>query len=415
MSSRFNEDTVELAAIEWLREIGYDYVHGGEIAPGEPGAERDNYNEVLLVGRLRRGLERINGHIPRAARASVVDDVIRKITRTPSQNPVVNNHAFHRLLTEGVDVSYREGGQVRHDKVWLVDTDDPGANEWLAVNQYTVTDVNHTTHAKTNRRPDVVLFINGLPLVVIELKNAADEKATIRTAYNQLQTYKDDIGSLFTFNALLAISDGVNARLGTLTAGWEWFKPWRTVDGGTLDPHSTQLETLIKGVFTPEYLLDLIRYFTVFEQGDSRLVKKVAAYHQYHAVNKAITSTIEATRTDGDQRVGVIWHTQGSGKSLSMLFYAGKVIQHPAMENPTLVVLTDRNDLDDQLYGTFAAGQELLRQEPVQADSRDDLKQLLQVASGGVVFTTNSEIPTRGAWSRVSAAVRPAQYRLHSG
>lgn len=385
---KFNEDTVELAAIDWLREIGYDYIHGGIIAPGEPAAERTSYNEVLLVGRLRSALERINGHIPRAVRADVVDEVIRRVQRTPSQNPVVNNDAFHRLFTEGVDVSFRDGGQMRHDKIWLVDFDDPAQNEFLAVNQFTVTDVNHTTRARTNRRPDVVLFVNGLPLVIIELKNAADEKATIRTAFNQLQTYKDDIGTIFTYNGLLVISDGIAASLGTLTAGWEWFKPWRTVDGQRLDPHNTQLETLVKGVFAPQRLLDILRHFIVFEQDESKLSKKVAAYHQYHAVNRAVAKTVEASRTEGDQRVGVVWHTQGSGKSLSMLFYAGKVILHPAMENPTIVILTDRNDLDDQLYGVFAGGQGLLRQEPVQAESRDHLRELLQVASGGVVFTT---------------------------
>jgi len=385
---KFNEDTVELATIDWLRDVGYNYVHGGEIAPGEAAAERGSYNEVLLVGRLNRALERINAHIPRAVRAGVLEDVVRKVQRTPSQNPIVNNHAFHRLLTEGVDVSYREGGQIRHDKVWLIDFTDPQKNEFLAVNQFTVTDVNHRTRAKTNRRPDVILFVNGLPLVIIELKNAADQNATLRTAFNQLQTYKDDIGSIFTYNGLVAISDGLEASLGTLTAGWEWFKPWRTVDGQRLDPYSTQLETLIRGALSPERLLDLLRHFVVFEQDENRLVKKVAAYHQYHAVNKAVQNTVEASHVEGDQRIGVIWHTQGSGKSLSMLFYAGKIILHPAMENPTVVILTDRNDLDDQLYGVFATGQELLRQEPIQARDRDHLRDLLEVASGGVVFTT---------------------------
>jgi type I restriction enzyme R subunit len=394
--NRFNEDTVEYAAIEWLSALGYGYVHGGEIAPGEPAAERASYNEVLLLGRLQVALSRINSHIPRAARPAVIEDAIRRIQRTPSQNPVINNHSFHHLLTEGIDVSYRDGGQLVHDKLWLLDFDDPDANEFLAVNQFTVTDVNHRTHAKTNRRPDVILFVNGLPLAVLELKNAADEQATIRRAYNQLQTYLDDIGSLFTFNGLLVISDGIEARLGTLTSGWEWFKPWRTVDGSRLDPHATQLETLIKGVFAPQRLLDLLRYFVVFEQDEGRLIKKVAAYHQYHAVNKAVDSTIDATDAGGDQRVGVIWHTQGSGKSLSMLFYAGKIIQHPAMENPTLVILTDRNDLDDQLFGVFAAGQELLRQEPVQAQSRDHIQELLRVASGGVVFTTIQKFGPEG-------------------
>ncbi|MEZ4672261.1 MAG: type I restriction endonuclease subunit R [Anaerolineae bacterium] len=386
---KFSESIVEEATLEWLLQVGYTHVFGGDIAPDEPAAERTSYNEVLLVERLRVALDRINGHIPHSVRADVVDDVIRKIQRTPSQNPVVNNHAFHRLFVEGVDVSFRAGGQMVHDKVWLVDFA-PGSrhNEFLAVNQFTITDVNHTTRAKTNRRPDVMLFINGLPLVVIELKNAADEKATVRMAFNQLQTYKNDISTLFTYSGLLVISDGVEARLGTLTAGWEWFKPWRTVDGQRLDPHSTQLETLIKGVFAPERLLDILRYFVVFEQDDSKLIKKVAAYHQYYAVNRAVEKTVEASSAAGDQRVGVVWHTQGSGKSLSMLFYAGKVIQHAAMENPTLVILTDRNDLDDQLYGVFAAGQGLLRQEPVQATSRDHLRDVLQVASGGVIFTT---------------------------
>ncbi len=386
--NKFNEDTVERAAIEWLQAVGYDYMPGGVIAPGELAAERSSYNEVLLVGRLRFGLERINTHIPRAARAAVVDEAIRRIQRVSSQNPVVNNHDFHGLLTEGIDVQFREGGQIRHDKVWLVDFNNPIQNEFLAVNQFTVTDVNHTSRARTERRPDVVLFINGLPLVVIELKNAADEKATLRSAFNQLQTYRNDIGSLYTYNGLLVASDGLEAILGTLTSGWEWFKPWRTLDGEERDPHSTQLETLIKGVLHPERLLDILRYFVVFEKDESRLIKKVAAYHQYYAVNKAVEKTVEASRVEGDQRIGVVWHTQGSGKSLSMLFYAGKIIQRPEMENPTVVILTDRNDLDDQLFGIFAASQELLRQEPVQAENRDDLRDLLRVASGGVVFTT---------------------------
>lgn len=394
--TKFTEDTVEQATIEWLQDSGYDYVHGGTIAPGEPASERDSYNEVLLLGRLRSALERINTHIPRRARQGVIDEVIRKVQKTPGNNPIINNHNFHQLLTEGVDVSFRDGGQVKHDKVWLVDYQHPKKNEFLAVNQFTVTDVNHKSLAKTNRRPDVILFVNGIPLVIIELKNAADANATIHHAYNQLQTYKDDIGSIFTYNGLLAISDGTEARLGTLTSGWEWFKPWRTVDGQTLDPYSTELETLIRGVFAPQHLLELLRYFTVFEQSDAKLIKKVAAYHQYHAVNKAVEQTINATSADGDQQVGVIWHTQGSGKSLSMLFYAGKVIQHPEMENPTLIILTDRNDLDDQLYGVFAGGQELLRQDPVQASNRDHLKELLQVASGGVVFTTIQKFQPEG-------------------
>lgn len=385
----FTENIVELAALDWLRELGYTVVFGGNIAPGESAAERSSYDEVLLVGRLRAALERINTHIPHAARAEAVDEAIRRIIRTESQNSIINNHTFHRYLTDGVDVTYRDGEQQKHEKIWLLDYVNLLANDWLAVNQFTVTDVNLQTRAKTNRRPDIVLFINGLPLAIFELKNAADEDATIHTAFNQLQTYQTDIPSLFTYNALLVVSDGVEARLGTLTSGWEWFKPWRTVDGEVVDPPGqTQLETLLKGVFSPERLLDIVRAFIVFEVEGATITKKVAAYHQYHAVNKAVAKTIEATRLAGDRRVGVVWHTQGSGKSLSMLFYAGKIIQHPVLENPTLVMLTDRNDLDDQLFDIFAGGQELLRQTPQQAENRSHLKQLLQVASGGVVFTT---------------------------
>jgi type I restriction enzyme R subunit len=384
----FNEDTVEYAAIEWLKELGYSYIHGGIIAPGEPAAERSDYREVLLVGRLREALNRINDHIPSSARTGCIDEVIRKIQRSTSQNPVVNNYTFHRLLVDGVDVSFRDGAQMKHEKVWLLDFERPERNQWLAVNQFTVTDVNPKTRAKTERRPDVVLFVNGLPLVIFELKNMADEYATIEKAFQQFATYKDDIGTFFTYNALMVISDGANARLGTLTSGWELYKKWRSVDGQQLDPFLLELENLIKGIFAPERFRDILRYFIVFEQDEAKLTKKVAAYHQYFAVNKAVENTITATRTEGDQRVGVIWHTQGSGKSLSMLFYAGKIIQHAKMENPTVIVLTDRNDLDDQLFGTFAAGKDLLRQEPTQAKSRDDLKEHLQVASGGVIFTT---------------------------
>lgn len=397
-ASRFTEDTVELAALDWLSQVGYTHVHAGVIAPGEPAAERTHYGEVLLVGRLRAALERINSHIPPKVRASVIDEALRVVARADSQNLLLNNHAFHRLLVEGVDVTFRDGGAARHDKVWLVDFEHPEANEFLAVNQFTVEDVNPRTRAKTNRRPDIVLFVNGLPLIVIELKKAADQHATLRRAYNQLETYAEDIGALLRYNALLAISDGVEARVGVLGAGWEHFKPWRAVEGDEVDPYSTQLETLVRGVFTPARLLDILRAFVVFEQDEAQMVKKAAAYHQYHAVNKAVERTVEATRATGDRKVGVVWHTQGSGKSLSMLFYAGKIIQHPQMENPTLIILTDRNDLDDQLFGTFAAGQELLRQAPVQADSREHLRQLLKVASGGVVFTTIQKfMPDDGA------------------
>ena len=292
--------------------------------------------------------------------------------------------SFHQLLTDGVDVQYRrKDGTIANDKVWLVDFDEISNNDWLVVNQFTVIE------DRNNRRPDVVIFINGLPLGVIELKNPSDENATIKGAFKQLQTYKQEIPALFPFNEILAISDGVQARVGTLTANWERFMPWRTIAGDRVAPKgSLELEVLIKGIFEKHRVLDLIRSFVVFEVDGPTITKRMAGYHQFHAVNKAVERTVTATAPRGDKRVGVVWHTQGSGKSLTMAFYSGKIIRHPRMENPTLVVLTDRNDLDDQLFGTFAACQDLLRQTPVQADSRDDLRELLQVASGGVVFTT---------------------------
>jgi type I restriction enzyme R subunit len=388
-TNALTESIVEQATLAWLEVVGYKILLGSEIAPGETNAERNIYTNVWLLKRLQIALHKLNEHIPAHVRQSVIEEVLRVVGRTISQDLVENNRDFHQRFTEGIDISFQDGSHQRHDKVWLIDFNRPEENEFLAVNQFTVEDVNFRTRSKTHRRPDIVLFVNGLPLVVIELKNAADDTATIRKAYNQLQTYSEDIGSLFRFNALLAISDGVEARLGVLGAGWEFFKPWRSADGETLDPHRTQLETLVRGVFAPARLLDIVRSFIVFEQNeDGSLVKKVAAYHQYHAVNKAVENTLQATHVEGDKKVGVVWHTQGSGKSLSMLFYAGKVIQHPAMRNPTLVILTDRNDLDDQLFGTFAAGQHLLRQSPVRAESRDQLRALLAVESGGVVFTT---------------------------
>lgn len=389
-----NEEIVELAALDWLQEIGYEVRNGGDIAPGEPDAERSSYNEVILMGRLQAALPGINTHIPTAARTAAIEEAIRKLTRSQSPNLLQTNHAFHRLLTEGVDVTYRYenangGSSTKYDKVWLVDFADWHKNNWLAVNQFTVTDINPVTRARTNRRPDIVLFCNGLPLAVIELKNPADENATLEKAYNQLQTYKADIPNLMATNCALVIADGPEARLGTLTSGQEWFKQWRTIDGDTLaPPDQLELEVLLKGAFTPYRFLDLVRHFTVFEIDGVTINKKVAAYHQFHAVNKAVDETVKASSPGGNQRVGVVWHTQGSGKSLSMLFYAGKVIQQPEMQNPTLIILTDRNDLDDQLFNTFASGQELLHQEPTQANDRTDLQKLLQVASGGVVFTT---------------------------
>jgi type I restriction enzyme R subunit len=403
--SPITESHVEDAALDWLAGLGYAVRHGPDIAAGEPGAERTDpgYRDVVLEQRLRGALSRLNPALPPEA----VDDAYRKLTRFDAPSAMERNRAVHRMLVDGITVEFRRpdssigGAQAR-----LIDFDTPANNDWLAVNQFTVADGQHS------RRPDVVLFLNGLPLAVLELKNPADESATIWSAWQQLQTYQAQVPALFATNATLVISDGVQARIGSLGAGKEWFKPWRTVSGTTSAPASmSELEVLLHGVFEPRRFLDLIRYFVAFEQDDSGpLIKKLAGYHQYHAVNVAIEETLRAARavrTDrvsgttgnysageqpggnpGDRRVGVVWHTQGSGKSLTMAFYAGRVILHPGMANPTVVVLTDRNDLDDQLFGTFARCRDLLRQAPVQAADRADLREKLAVAAGGVVFTT---------------------------
>ena len=314
-------------------------------------------------------------------------EALRKVTRTETPSLIENNRRFHKLLVDGIDVEYRRpDGSIAGDKVWLFDFDQPERNDWLAVNQFTVIE---NKHEPTGMTTSAVVFVNGLPLGLIELKNPGDENATTKGAFNQLQVYKKDIPSLFPFNGILVVSDGLEARVGTLTADWEWFMPWRTIDGNAIVPKGTpELEVLLKGVFARDRFLDLVRNFIVFEADGASVVKKLAGYHQFHAVNKAVACTIEAASPAGDKRVGVIWHTQGSGKSLTMAFYAGKIIRNPAMQNPTLVVLTDRNDLDDQLFGTFAACQDLLRQKPVQAERRDQVEEMLKVASGGVVFTT---------------------------
>ncbi len=377
---KLTESIVEAAALDWLREQGYEILSGLAIAPGEPTAERADYKQVFLFDRLQTKLEDLNPKIP----LDGLQEALRKILLISHPTLIDNNRAFHRLLVEGVDVEFRNrDGQIVHDKVWLIDFENPEANEFLAVNQFT------GEEGQVNRRADVVVFINGIPLAVLELKNITDANATIRGAFNQLQTYKSQIPSLFNSNALLVISDGHQAKLGTITSDWERFMTWRTITGKELvPPGSLQLETLLKGVFDKTRLLDLIRNFIVFEDDGEKVTKKLAGYHQFHAVNKAVATTVEASRATGDRRAGVIWHTQGSGKSLSMVFYAGKIVQHPAMENPTVVVLTDRNDLDDQLFDTFSFCKELLRQIPVQAESREHLRELLNVASGGVVFTT---------------------------
>ena len=385
----FKESEIEDAALEWFSGLGYAVLHGPDISPDGSTPERISYDQVLLTERLRETLERLNPHLP----AETLEEVLRKVQQTETPSLIEENRRLHRYLIEGVPVEVaREDGSIGGDVARLIDFDNVDANDWLAVNQYTVVEHGH------NRRPDVVLFVNGLPLAVIELKNPGDENATLDGAFNQLQTYKDEIPSLFRTNAALVTSDGLHARLGSLTANLERFMPWRTVDGSAVTPKGTpELATVIEGVFEKARFLTLIRDFTVFEDAGSGLVKIIAGYHQFHAVRHAVDSTTAATSPEGDRRIGVIWHTQGSGKSLLMAFYTGKIIAHPAMENPTVVVITDRNDLDDQLFGTFSMCRELIRHTPRQADSREDLQKALTRPSGGVVFTTIQKFtPERG-------------------
>ena len=399
--SAFAESVVEEAALGWLEALGYAVLHGPDIAAGEPAAERRDpgYRDVVLETRLRAALARLNPELP----AEAQEDAFRKLTRVDAPSLLERNRAVHRMLVDGVTVEYRrDDGSIAGAQARVIDFDAAENNDWLAVNQYTVCDGQHT------RRPDVVLFVNGLALAVIELKNAADENASVWSAFAQLQTYQAQIPTLFAANAALVASDGVQARIGSLGAGREWFKPWRTVSGRGDAPGSMpELQVVLEGVFDRRRFLDLLRYFVVFEDaGGDKLAKKMAGYHQFHAVNVAVEETLRAAAgriaqprgtysagqqpggEPGDRRVGVVWHTQGSGKSLTMAFYAGRVVLHPAMANPTIVVLTDRNDLDDQLFGTFARCRDLLRQPPVQAADRADLRAKLAVAAGGVVFTT---------------------------
>ena len=386
---KFSESHVEDAALEWLSGLGYTVLHGPDISPDGPTPERVSYDQVLLTERLIEALKRLNPQLS----AETLEEVLRKVQQTETPSLIEENRRLHRYLTEGVPVEVaREDGSIGGDVARLIDFDDVDANDWLAVNQFTVIEDSH------NRRPDVVLFINGLPLAVIELKNPGDENATLGGAFNQLQTYKDEIPSLFRTNAAFLISDGLHGRLGSLTADFERFMPWRTVDGSAVAPKGVpELGTVIEGVFEKTRFLTLIRDFIVFEDTGSGIVKILAGYHQFHAVSHAVECTIAATSPEGDRRIGVIWHTQGSGKSLLMAFYAGQIIAHPAMENPTVVLLTDRNDLDDQLFGTFAMCRDLLRQTPQQADSREDLRKALTRPSGGVVFTTIQKFaPERG-------------------
>jgi type I restriction enzyme R subunit len=420
MRERLTESAVESAALAWLESLGWAVKYGPEIAPDGLLAERADYRDVVLCGRLRDALARLNPHPAQEA----LEDAFRRLTHPEGATLEARNRAFHRMLVDGVTVEYRRpDGRIAGAQVRVVDFEEPENNDWLAVNQFTVTE------GRSTRRPDVVLFVNGLPLAIIELKNPADEEATIWTAFNQLQTYRAELPTLFAFNELLVISDGLKARLGTLTAGREWFKPWRTVTGERVEDESApELEVLLKGVFDKRYFLELLRDFIVFEDdGSGRLDKKVAGYHQFHAVRVAVRETLRALpkgvfevsesegryKTSdqprgepGDRRVGVIWHTQGSGKSLTMVFYAGRIIREPAMENPTVVVLTDRNDLDNQLFGVFSRCQDLLRQQPVQAQSRAHLRQLLARESGGVIFTTIQKFLPEPGEHNVALSVR---------
>ena len=408
------ESAIEQFAIELLEEQGYQYVYAPDIAPDSETPERQSFEDVLLLERLRTAVGRINPGIPAEAR----EDAIKQIQRLNSPELIANNEAFHRMLTEGIKVSYQKDGADRGDLVWLIDFKNPENNEFLVTNQFTVIEND------VNRRPDVILFVNGLPLIVIELKNPADENATVKSAFNQLQTYKQAIPGLFTYNGFMVISDGLEAKAGSLSAGFSRFMAWKSTDGKTVaSSRIGQMETLINGMLNKRTLLDITRHFIVFDKSKKEdketgittivTVKKLAAYHQYYAVNKAVESTLRASgysetkTTDefmlmesparyglvgvdsqpaGDRKGGVVWHTQGSGKSLSMVFFTGKIVL--AMDNPTVLVITDRNDLDDQLFDTFAASKQLLRQDPVQAKNREHLKELLNVASGGVVFTT---------------------------
>lgn len=382
-----NEDAIEQLAIERLVDLGFDYRHGPDLAHDGESPERSSYADVVLAERLRAAVAGINADIPAEAR----EQAIRSVLTTHAPDQIAANETFHRLLTDGVEVEFQQDGETRGEKVWLVDFDNPEANDCLVVNQFTIVENN------TNKRPDLILFINGLPLVVLELKNAANENATIRSAYEQLQTYKNAIPGLFTYNGLLVVSDGLEARMGSLSAGFSRFMAWKTPEGDMeAGKHVGQLETLISAALAPAILLELVRHFTVFARSSKEdpetglttveTVKMIAAYHQFYAVRKAVTSTLRAADAEGSRKAGVVWHTQGSGKSLSMVFYAGKLVL--GLDNPTIVVLTDRNDLDDQLFDTFAASRQLLRQEPMQAEDRDDLREKLKVASGGIIFTT---------------------------
>ena len=377
------EDQLEQEALGWLASVGYTPLNARDLDHLDPRLVRASTREVVLAVSLRAAIDRLNPAVPVAAR----EDAFRQVLDLGQPALLSGNRAFHRLLVAGVPVQYQKDGETRGDFVRLVDWQDTGRNEWLAVQQFTIKGPRHT------RRPDIILFINGLPLVLIELKNPADLNADIWKAYDQIQTYKDQIADVFTFNELLVISDGTEARMGSLSADTERFMQWRTIDGVALDPLGKfqELEILVRGVLAPAYLLDYLRYFVLFED-DGALVKKVAGYHQFHAVRAAVEQVVTAASTDEAThrgKGGVVWHTQGSGKSITMTCFAARVMQEPRLENPTIVVITDRNDLDGQLLGVFSLSQDLLREQPQQATTRQRLRELLDNRpSGGIVFAT---------------------------
>jgi len=374
------EDQLEQEALRWLQDTGYAHLYGPDIAHDGPQPERISYQQVQLAYRLREAIQKLNPSIP----ANVREDALKQVLDLSIPSLLSANRHFHKLLVGGVPVQYQQDGETRGDFVRLIDWANPERNEWLAVNQFSIKGPHHT------RRPDIVLFVNGLPLVLIELKNPADQKADIWKAYDQIQTYKEQIPDVFQYNDVLVISDGSEARLGSLSASSERFMAWRTIDGVTLDPlgEFNELQTLVRGVLAPAYLLDYLRYFVLFED-DGRLVKKIAGYHQFHAVRSAIGHVVAASRPGGSHKGGVVWHTQGSGKSITMTCFAARVMQEPMLENPTVVVITDRNDLNGQLFGVFSLAQDLLREQPVQVSTRQDLRaKLANRPSGGIVFAT---------------------------
>jgi type I restriction enzyme R subunit len=385
--ARITEDHLEQQCLEWFQDIGYSHVFAPELDSNGSIPERSDYRQVILAARLRKALQRLNPGIP----SGTIDSAVLQLSHPNVPGLLASNRQMHRWLTRGLPITVMEGGEQRGLRLKLIDYDDPGANDWLVVNQLAV------QGSKFNRRPDVVVYVNGLPLAVLELKNPAEEKADIWTAYNQLQTYKSDIPDLFLTNVLLVISDGVHARVGSLSADRERFQRWRTIDSDhqldPLGPHR-DLETVVRGVFDPRRFLDFLHFFCLFED-DGRIIKKIAAYHQFHAVRAAVERVVQASRPSGDRKGGVVWHTQGAGKSIEMACLAGMLLLDPRLENPTLVIVTDRQDLDGQLFGVFAGAGELLGESPRQAGSRQELRELLaNRPSGGILFTTIQKFAT---------------------